>query len=195
MGKSSGGSLTLAALCEFQTKVAEASDSDAVFAIVASASDAFIGHRLFTVMAFDAPSMQVRRLYSSNPDVYPPGGSKHKRDTQWGRQVLEEGRPFVGRNAGDIRANFGDHEIILRLGLESVLNVPVRVHGRTIGTMNLLHRADYYDSADVQCAALLASQLAGSILLFGADREARGYSGPPRAANSPVDGKEGEDRR
>lgn len=171
MGKYLETTLTLSTLSELARTVAEADSSDSAFALVAGAAEACIGHRLFTIMAFDARAMQVRRLYSSNPVAYPSGGFKDKRDTRWGRQVLEQGRAFIGRNAEDIRANFGDHETILRLGLESVLNMPVRVHGRTIGTMNLLHQAGYYDSADLECGVLLASQLVGPLCLAGTAAE------------------------
>jgi transcriptional regulator with GAF, ATPase, and Fis domain len=145
--------------------VAEAKNFDAVFSAVADAASTWIGHRLFTVMAFDAESMEVERLYSSNPEAYPPGGRKLKRDTAWGRRVLEEGCPFIGRNADDIRSNFSDHKLILGLGLESVINVPVRILGRTIGTMNLLHDADYYDMADLECGYFLAGQLVGPLCM------------------------------
>ena len=68
-------------------------------------------------------------------------------------------------NAEDIRSNFSDHELILGLGLESVMNVPVRILGRTIGTMNLLHHADYYDVADLECGYFLAGQLVGPLCM------------------------------
>ena len=157
--------LSVSELSRLAKTVAEAKDANAVFAAVADAASVWIGHQLFTVMVFDAESMQVERLYSSNPKVYPPGGRKLKRDTAWGRRVLEEGRPYIGRNAEDIRSNFSDHELILGLGLESVMNVPVRILGRTIGTMNLLHRADYYDAADLECGYFLAGQLVGPLCM------------------------------
>lgn len=155
--------LELSALSRLVKTVAESQNFDSVFAAVAQTAQTLIGHQLFTVMAFNAESMEVERLYSSNPEAYPPGGRKHKRDTAWGRQVLEQGCPYIGHNAEDIRLHFNDHETILGLGLESVLNVPVRVLGRTIGTMNLLHRADYYGAADLECGYLLAGVLVGPL--------------------------------
>ena len=153
----------LSDLSRVVTAVADATTSDAVFAAVAKAADRLIGHRLFTIMAFDADAVQVQRVYSNNPEAYPPGGRKDKRDTPWGRHVLEEGRPFIGVDAGDIRANFDDHEVILGLGLESILNVPVRLYGRTIGTMNLLHEQGFYDTTDLDCGDFLAGQLAAPL--------------------------------
>lgn len=154
---------SLSELSRIVTAVADAGDDNAVFAAIAHAADTLIGHRLFTIMAFDPDAVQVQRLFSSNPDAYPTGGRKDKRDTPWGRHVLEEGRPFIGVEADDIRANFDDHEVILGLGLESVLNVPVRQYGRTIGTMNLLHERNFYDTADLDCGHFLAGQLAAPL--------------------------------
>lgn len=155
--------LDISALSRLVETVAESENLDTIFAAVAQTAQTLIGHQLFTVMAFDAESKEVERLYSSNPQAYPPGGRKLKRDTAWGRQVLEQGRAYIGHNAEDIRSHFNDHELILGLGLESVLNVPVRVLGRTIGTMNLLHRADYYDVADLECGYFLAQVLVGPL--------------------------------
>ena len=143
--------------------LAEAEDDSTAFVAIAEAAANHIGHELFTIMAFHADAVQVERLYSSRPDAYPTGRRKEKRDTAWGRLVLEQGQPYIGRTVEDIRAHFDDHQLILGLGLESVLNVPVRVNGRTIGTMNLLHQAAYYDEGDLICGRLLAGLLAGPL--------------------------------
>lgn len=165
MSKISSTDLTIADLSDLMNTVANAASTEAVFTAVAGAAETFIGYRLFTIMAFDAKAMQVQRLYSSNPEAYPPGGSKAKRDTQWGRHVLENGRPFIGRNAEDIRYNFDDHEVIFSLGLESVLNVPIRICGRTIGTMNLLHQSEFYSTKDLERGFIFASLLVGPLCI------------------------------
>lgn len=97
-----------------------------------------MGHRLCTAMRFDAASMTVRRIYSSDPAAYPPGGAKPKRDTAWGRQVLLQARPFVGEGEAAIRAHFADHALIAGLGLRSIVNVPVVLRGECRGTVNFL---------------------------------------------------------
>jgi GAF domain-containing protein len=144
--------------------VAEAGTAEAVFTLVDVAAHELIGHRLCTIMTFDAPSMQVRRIYSNNPEAYPPGVAKAKRDTWWGRHVLEEGHSYIGYDADDIRAHFADFEIIFGLGCESILNTPVRLHGRTLGTMNLLNEANFYSEADAPVARVLAGHLAASLI-------------------------------
>ncbi|MCQ4160074.1 GAF domain-containing protein [Roseomonas sp. GC11] len=100
----------------------------------------WLGHALCTAMRFDAATMTVQRLFSTDHAAYPPGGSKPKRDTAWGQQVLIEGRPFLGEGEAAIRAAFEDHPLILGLGLRSVLNLPVRLNGQCRGTLNFLWR-------------------------------------------------------
>ncbi|EFH12467.1 GAF domain-containing protein [Teichococcus cervicalis] len=119
-----------------------------------------LGHALCTAMRFDAASMTVQRLYSSDPAAYPPGGQKPKRDTAWGRQVLLEGRPFLGEGEAAIRGAFDDHALILGLGLRSVLNLPIRLGGRCLGTLNFLWREEHVPAgrrATAQALALMGS--------------------------------------
>jgi len=161
MSKKSDRPATPAGLLNLVKIIAKATDINEIFSTASDLADTYIGHRLFTVMTFDLETMQVQRVYSSNPDAYPPGGTKAKEDTQWGYHVLVQGRPFIGNSATAIRANFDDHEVILGLGLASVLNVPIRVCGQTIGTVNLLNKAGFYGEADLEWGYILASQLAG----------------------------------
>lgn len=151
-------------LAKLARAVAETPSGEDVFRAAADTAGALIGHKLFTIMAFDADAMEVQRLYSDNMQAYPAGGRKKKRDTAWGRQVLEEGKPYIGHSADDIRTHFNDHEVIIGLGLESVLNMPIRSGGCTLGTMNLLHERDYYGAEDTQIASLIAGLLVAPLL-------------------------------
>lgn len=160
--------LVLEALSALAAVSAEAANREAVFAAADKAAQAAIGHRLFTVMAFDAEAMTVQRLYSSNPQAYPLGGRKKKRDTEWGRQVLERGKAYIGRSVDDIRASFDDHETILGLGLGAVLNMPVHICGRVVGTVNLLHVPGYYDTDDLDTARVLAGLIADASIFEAA---------------------------
>lgn len=154
----------LARLATFAAAAGDSRDLPAVFHAAAAAAHACIGHRLFTVMRCDLDTLEVQRLFSSNPRAYPPGGRKKKQHSRWGDQVLIQGQPFIGRTADDIREHFADHELILGLGLESVLNMPVRCAGRTVGTVNLLHEAGFYTAGHLPTAQLLATLLAGPLL-------------------------------
>ena len=89
-----------------------------------------IGHKLFTLMVIDRVTNEAARLYSSDPVAYPVKGRKPLGQlTDWGTRVLEQGEPYIGYNAEDIRSAFFDHETIARLGCASVLNLPVFAGG------------------------------------------------------------------
>lgn len=164
MNEMKSDQVVVRALGVYAENVASAPDAGVAFRYAEEVARELIGHRLFTVMQFNPETMEVRRCYTSNPEEYPTGGRKEKRDTAWGRHVLEQGRFFIGSDADDIRANFDDHEVIARLGLESVLNVPIRFLGRTIGTMNLLDVAGYYRDDHVLIAEVIAAPLASVLL-------------------------------
>lgn len=121
---------------------------------------ATVGHRLFTLMAIDWARGEAARIYSSHPVEYPVGGRKPLGQmTDWGRVVLEQRQPWIGRTAEDIRWAFFDHALIASLGCESCVNVPVIDGERVIGTMNLLDRAHAYDAAAAARAAPFAALL------------------------------------
>ncbi|MCR0985208.1 GAF domain-containing protein [Roseomonas populi] len=114
------------------------------------------GHQLLTAMVFDREAMTVQRLYSSRPEEYPVGGRKPKRDTAWGRQVLLEARRFEGEGEGTIREHFADHGVILGLGLRSIVNLPIILGGRCVGTLNMLWPEPALVPERIEVARLLA---------------------------------------
>ncbi len=124
------------------------------------------GHILFTVLISHPGLLQNERFYSNKPAEYPVGGSKPITDSPWMRRVIREGLPYIGRTREDIRDVFFDYELIWSLGCESVLNYPVRWRGQTVGTLNLLHRAGYYDEAQVPEVAVLAHLALPALLLI-----------------------------
>ena len=52
--------------------------------------------------------------------------------------------------------------LILSLGCESVLNLPVAFDGRVLGTVNLLHEAGWYDERDLALGLAFAALAIGS---------------------------------
>lgn len=122
------------------------------------------GYILFTILVYHPDARQSERFYSNMPDAYPVGGRKPVTDSPWMQTLLGRGEPYIGRSEADIRDVFFDHELIISLGCESVLNMPARWRGRTIGTLNLLHEAGHYNEADL-APVRLAAQLALPALL------------------------------
>jgi hypothetical protein len=85
-------------------------------------------------------------------------------DSAWMRRVIHGGEPYIGRTAEDIAAHFFDHALIHSLGCQSILNMPARWCGQTLGTLNLCHRAGHYTESDLPRVRLIA-QLAVPALL------------------------------
>ena len=116
-----------------------------------------IGHQLFTVTAFDATTMEVQRVYSSNASAYPVGGRKPKRDTEFGQRVLIEGQPLVCEGDAAIAEVFDDHATIRGLGLHSSINAPVLDGGRCVGVLNFLMTAEQVATTQLQAASRYAN--------------------------------------
>jgi hypothetical protein len=121
----------------------------ATFTALDAGLGAVLGHKLFTILKVHADRAESERLYTNQPAAYPVGGRKPLNATAWSRQVLQERRPYIGRTAEDIRAHFFDHELIASLGCASILNLPVVWNDRVLGTLNLLHEAQWYTDTDV----------------------------------------------
>jgi hypothetical protein len=51
---------------------------------------------------------------------------------------------FVANSVDGFSDVFPDHVLIASLGLGSVVNVPVIVRGRFLGTVNILHEGSYF---------------------------------------------------
>ena len=129
----------------------------AVFAALDHALAAVLGHKLFTLLVYHPDGAQSERCYTNQPAAYPVGGKKPVTPSPWTESLFHQHRPYIGQTAADIRQVFPDHELIASLGCASVLNVPVVWGDRTLGTMNLLHEAHWYDDSDVPIARVFAA--------------------------------------
>jgi hypothetical protein len=143
----------------------DAGQPQATFRALDAALGAVLGHKLFTVLLHHAATRESERLYTSNPTAYPVGGRKELQDTPWSRRLIGEGRPYIGRNAADIREHFPDHALIASLGCDSIINVPIAWNGRVLGTVNLLHEEGWYDDGDVSIGLMFAPLAVPAYLL------------------------------
>jgi hypothetical protein len=135
-----------------------------LFAALDRAMGQAIGHRLFTILVVHPGAKESQRYYSNMPKEYPVGGRKPINQTHWFQRVLGAGQCYIGRSYEDIKDVFFDHELIRSLGCESVINVPVRWNGASIGTINLLHHANYYTEADIAPAEVFAALAAPGLM-------------------------------
>jgi hypothetical protein len=134
----------------------DTSQPGATFRTIDAALAATTGHILFTILIHHPGLKESERFYSNMPDAYPVGGRKPVTDRPWMQRVIGGGEPYIGRTREDIKDVFFDYELIWSLGCESVLNMPVRWQGQTLGTLNLLHKAGWYSESDVAMTRLFA---------------------------------------
>jgi hypothetical protein len=120
-----------------------------------------IGHKLFTVLVLNWDRGENQRYYSNLPDAYPVGGAKPIAKSS--ASAVMEGQCRFLNNYEDVKSAFFDHELIRSLGCESCVNVPVRWAGRTIGTLNILHEANWYTPEDVPTLTILAALAAPAL--------------------------------
>ena len=149
-----------AALCH---DLPRAPDLDAALGLVEAVRQAQLGNGLLTVNIDAAPdgpqdgdTIELQRLWTSNPDAYPVGGRKRKTMTPWTRQLLRGGELFVGEGDAVLREVFDDHARIASLGLHAVLNVPLLEAGRCLATFNVLGSRPQWSPQEQMLVQLLA---------------------------------------
>lgn len=141
----------------------EADDDAARFAAVRAACLERVGPCLLTISRFDRDRSTLQRLWSSDPQAYPVGGSKFKADTPWTRTVLQRGEVFVGEGDAALAEAFDDFDRIRGLGLRSVLNVPLIWQGRCVGTFNVLRTVERWLDDEIVAIRLLAAMTLPSV--------------------------------
>lgn len=157
--------MSLDALGRAAAGLAAAGQPQAGLAALDAALAEAIGHRLFTLLVLDAARGVSRRAYSSRPEAYPVLGEKPlRRGTEFHRLLVEEGRPRFCRDRADIIRAFPDHALILALGCEGAVNLPVRWDGRTLGALNLLHGAGHYDETQTSLLSVFAAFAVAPVL-------------------------------
>ena len=134
-----------------------------IFELLENAFQDMIGHKLFTVLRYDKSSLELERIYSSNPSNYPLNGIKKLTNTDWSKIVLVDGNVYIGYNSNDIKLSFPDYELIERLGCRSVMNIPLILEGNVVGSVNLLNKENWYNEHQVQVAKILSSKVANLI--------------------------------
>lgn len=140
-----------------------AATPQAVLDAIGAATLEIVGPGLLTINGWHVESREIRRLWSSDPAAYPPGGKKVKGDTAWTRQLLERGEVFVGEGDAALAAVFDDIATIRGLGLNGVVNVPLCHGGRVIGTFNYLAGVDTWTADDITALRMLGQFAVGAV--------------------------------
>lgn len=138
---------------------------EASLAALDKALAAAIGHKLFTVLVINWAKNENQRFYTNQPGPYPTGGAKPLvRQGEFFQEVVLAGRPRICRTYDDVKRAFFDHELIRSLGCESAVNYPVRWNGRTIGSLNLLHQAEWYREDDMPALSAFAQMTVPALM-------------------------------
>lgn len=140
----------------------EPGQPETLYRAIERETKALVGHRLFTLLYRDG--QEVARVYSNMPDAYPVFGRKTMGPTPWGAHVIEQRRPYLGKDMEAIRWAFFDHALIASLGCGSVINIPVIYNGETIGTMNLLDTEHHYTEEHLAAVTPLGPMLIPAFL-------------------------------
>ncbi|WP_394389015.1 GAF domain-containing protein [Shewanella woodyi] len=121
--------------------------------------------RLFTLTEIDHLGGQAKRIYSSAPKQYPIGGYKQIETNDWSKQVLEQGEAFIANTEKALSEVFFDHQLISSMGLGAVINWPVIVEGKVVGTVNILSSENSYLDCDLEQFEALYSWFVIAFLL------------------------------
>ena len=115
--------------------------------------DEVVSAKLFTITDHDPNRDLTRRLYSNMPDAYPVSGTKPvDKGSAWYVHVVGRQQIFIANDYAAIANVFPDHAFIQSLGCEAVINIPIVVAGRVLGTLNCLDAKGTY-TREISAAA------------------------------------------
>ena len=109
-----------------------------------------IGHKLITFTVIDNKLNFCERIYSNNNKVYPILGQKKMPKNIWSEKVIKNKKHFLCKNKDQIKKIYFDYETIFSLGCGCIINLLVLFKGKPIGTINILHKENYYNSMDLK---------------------------------------------
>jgi len=112
-------------------------------------ADQTVGAKLLTFMDVDMENNVAQRSYSSDQQAYPVSGKKPITRDDWFDVVHTQNKVFVANTISGLADVFPDYELIASLGCGSVVNLPVRISGELMGTVNMLHEEQHYDEEKV----------------------------------------------
>ncbi len=126
---------------------------DAIFRAVEAVIRERIGFGLLTMLMLAPDGDEVGRVYTTDAVHYPLAGRERLGSTPWGDHVLRQGLPYLGRDRAAVAWAFpGDFALIESLGLGATMNVPVRLPGRVLGSMNILDAEHRFDQRHFSAA-------------------------------------------
>jgi GAF domain-containing protein len=160
-----------AALAAFDDSIANDTGPDAPWIALQTLARAIVGAKLFTTMTVDMQYELARRAYTSDAENYPASGTKPVQYNSWFEIVHKQRKSFVANTIADISKVFPDHALIWSLGCGSVINIPVFVAGKLLGTVNCLDVEHHYTPERVEASNILAIPAKVAFLAAHAKRD------------------------
>lgn len=115
-----------------------ATSAMATMRVLDALAASLIGHRMFTGLLYHPDTQETERFYTNQIEKYPLGGRKPPRRDRWSNTVIDRGEVFFISSVQDVKDNFADAVTLLDIGIGSGMCLPVRLHNRTLGTINVL---------------------------------------------------------
>ena len=137
------------ALARFDAAISVAKGDEAYVALQALVQ-ATVGAKLFTVMIVDMEKELSSRAFTSHPVDYPTSGTKPLNYGPWFDLVHKQREYFIANTIEDIAKVLFDHELINQLGCQSIVNMPVIIGDRFLGTVNMLDVEGHFSPERVQ---------------------------------------------
>ena len=118
-----------------------------------------IGHKLITFTVIDNNLNFCERIYSNNKKIYPILGQKKMPKNIWSTKVLKNKKHFLCKNKTNIKKIYYDYNTIFSLGCGSIINLLVLFKEKPIGTINILHKENHYNTNDLKKIDFLTTYL------------------------------------
>jgi len=144
------------ALAAFDRALASMKHGDDAWQALQVLAEKVVGVKLFTVMTIDWENEHAGRVFTSHPDAYPVSGTKPIVHDYWFDVVHKDRQAFVANTLDEMGEHFFDQATIASLGCGSVVNLPIEIAGAMVGTLNLLHEAQFYTPERVALTRHLA---------------------------------------
>lgn len=128
-----------------------------VFFLLEKAFQETIGHKLFTILKYDHNKFMLERMFTNKPIEYPTKGMKKLKKSLWQKCVFEDGNIYIGYNSEDIKNSFPDYELIFKLECKSVMNIPIVNNNFIKGSINILHKENWYNQSHIKSAKRLTN--------------------------------------
>lgn len=142
---------------EIQNYIQLNENKKVIFSFLEKAFLEVIGHKLFTILKYDHNKFMLERMFTNKPIEYPTKGMKKLKKSLWQKCVFEDGNIYIGYNSEDIKNSFPDYELIFKLECKSVMNIPIVNDNFIKGSVNILHKENWYNQSHIKSAKRLTN--------------------------------------